>query len=220
MRSNCVVVAALAALLLILGSSTGLKQESAGSSPDPALESTTGVGSTSPVSEAGPATVAGIWSLVLIDGATGGPRPWRRIFSQLDRVIFGRGARRAGAAPKTFLPSRRVRGDGGSMGKSRWSGCSHQDPGTCGPREPSSARYMTIGASGIVIGQRVNLDLIFLDQNALYRLDLTVFGSSVSGDYLAYEGGERSGPGAALGRSGRGTPSPSALPPRSSTSGG
>jgi hypothetical protein len=79
---------------------------------------------------------------------------------------------------------------------------------------------MTIGASGIVIGQRVNLDLIFLDQNALYRLDLTVFGSSVSGDYLAYEGGERSGPGAALGRSGRGTPSPSALPPRSSTSGG
>jgi len=198
MRSNCVVVAALAALLLILGSSTGLKQESAGSSPDPALESTTGVGSTSPVSEAGPATVAGIWSLVLIDGATGRSSSVEADISQIDRVIFGRGALGGAGAAPTFLPVEtgpRPTRDDGIKSMVWWL---HQDPAPAA-QGASSARYLTIGASGIVIGQRVNLDLIFLDQNALYRLDLTVFGSSVSGDYLAYEAGGAVGSGSCLG---------------------
>ena len=69
----------------------------------------------------------------------------------------------------------------------------HQDPAPV--TQAAQARYLTVGASGTVSGQSVSLDLIFLDQNALYRLDLAVFGNSVSGGYLAYDagGGLRSG---------------------------
>jgi len=135
---------------------------------------------------------------VLIDGATGRSSSVEADISQIDRVIFGRGAPGGAGAAPTFLPVEtgpRPTRDDGIKSMVWWL---HQDPAPAA-QGASSARYLTIGASGIVIGQRVNLDLIFLDQNALYRLDLTVFGSSVSGDYLAYEGGGAVGSGSCLG---------------------
>lgn len=186
MRSKCVVVATLVALLLSLGSSTGLKQESAASSSDPAIESTSEVGSASPAYEAGPAIIAGIWSLVLMDGATGRSQPAEVEIIQIGEVVFGRGTSGSAGAPTAFLPVEaepRPTRDEGIKSMVWWL---HQDPPPAAGAAASN-RYLTIGASGIVNGPRVSLDLVFLDQNVLCRLDLQVFGSSVSGTYLAYD---------------------------------
>ncbi len=178
MISKWVLVSLLTlAVLCIGGSCRDLQQESAGSSPDPAL------GSTSPAAEASPARVAGSWSLVLIDAASGRTQSVNVEISQIDDIIFGRGSTSESDASvfSEEIESRPTE-DEGIESMIWWL---EQDP------EPTAqatrARYLTIGASGLVSGQSLSLDLIFLEENVLYRLNLNVVGNSISGSYLAYD---------------------------------
>lgn len=178
MSSKWISVSALAiAIICTGGSCREIQQETAVSAIDPAL------GSTSTVAEAGPASVAGSWSLVLIDAASGRSRSVNVEISQIDDVIFGRGSTSendAGVFSEEIEP--RPTEDQGIESMIWWL---EQDP------EPTVqttlARSLMIGASGLVSGTSLSLDLIFLEENVLYRLNLNVVGSSISGSYLAYD---------------------------------
>jgi hypothetical protein len=179
MISKWILVSALAiAVLCIGGSCRDLQQETAVSAIDPAL------GSTSPVAEAGPTRVGGSWSLVLIDAASGKSRSVNVEISQIDDVIFGRGSTSesdAGVFSEEIEP--RPTEDQGIESMIWWL---EQDPEPMA--QTTTARSLTIGASGLVSSdQSLNLDLVFLEENVLYRLNLNVVGSSISGSYLAYD---------------------------------
>ena len=182
MISKWIIVLSLAIVLLSLGAALGLQDGSEGPSSGPLAGPATPATS----AEAQPAAVAGIWSLVLMDGATGRSQPAEVEIIQIGEVVFGRGTSGGAGAPPAFLPVEagpRPTRDEGIKSMVWWL---HQDPPPAGGAA-ASTRYLTIGASGIVTGPRVSLDLIFLDQNVLCRLDLQVFGSFLSGSYIAYD---------------------------------
>ena len=174
MISKWIFVLALALALL----STG------GSCRDPQEET---FGYTSPGSTSSPASVAGSWSLTLMDAASGWTRSTNLDIVQIGDVIFGQGSSEddgAGAISNELEP--RPTEDEGIESMVWWL---HQDP------EPAAAtttvQSLTIGASGQVSGTSLSLDLIFLEENVLYRLDLNAVGSSISGSYQAYDGSGR-----------------------------
>ena len=191
-----VIVGFLALLLLSAGGSCREGQEeSTGSALDTGAGSASSVGSAPPSSQIVPASVAGTWSLVLTDSLTGRSQSVELDIRQIDEVIFGRGSTGGSTAIATSFLSvetePRPTRDEGIRSMVWWL---HQDPEPA-VQAASSIRYLTVGASGTVSGQTVSLDLIFLDENVLHRLDLNVFGNSVSGSYLAFDsgGGVRSG---------------------------
>jgi len=178
MSSKWILVSVLAlAVLSIGGSCRELQQETAGFVPDQAL------GSISPVTQLSPARVAGSWSMVLIDAATGRNRYVNVDMSQIDDVIFGRGST-GGSDVRTFPVQTEPKPtkDEGIESMIWWL---EQDPDPT--FDTTTARSLTIGASGLVIGQSLSLDLIFLEENVLYRLNLNAVDSSISGSYLAYD---------------------------------
>jgi len=207
MRSKWILVSALAlAVLCIGGSCREIQQETAVSAPDPAIDPA--LGSTSLATEAGPASVAGVWSMVLIDAASGRSRSVNVEISQIDDVIFGRGSTsesEAGVFSEEIEP--RPTEDQGIESMIWWL---EQDPEPMA--QTTTARSLSIGASGLVSSdQSLNLDLVFLEENVLYRLNLNVVGNSISGSYLAYDSVGRVRSGSCYGsiRAGRGQ---SALP--------
>jgi len=178
MRLKLAFVSVLAlAILSIGGSCREIQQESVALSSDPTL------GSTSPAARASPASVAGSWSLILMDAASGRAQSVNVEISQIDDVIFGRG-RTSGIDVNTFLIETEPRPteDEGIESMIWWL---QQDPEPAA--QTTTARYLTIGASGLVSSQSLSLDLVFLEENVLYRLDLNAVGNSVSGSYLAYD---------------------------------
>jgi hypothetical protein len=202
MSSKWISVSALAiAIICIGGSCREIQQETAVSAPGPDL------GSTSPVAETGPASVAGSWSLVLMEAASGWTRPANLEIVQIDDVIFGRGSSEDGGAGVVYDETdSRPTEDQGIESMVWWL---HQDPE---PEAPTTTvRGLTIGASGRVSGTSLSLDLIFLEENVLYRLELNAVGSSISGSYQAYDSLGRVRSGSCYGyiRAGRGQ---SALP--------
>ncbi|MDF0591157.1 hypothetical protein [Candidatus Methanocrinis natronophilus] len=200
MKSICAIFSVIAVAILSMGaSSMEVGEETASLALDQ------NVGSASSAFQPTPARVAGSWSLVLVDSATGRAEAFRLDISQVDDVIFGRGT--TGGTDITFssLPTEpRPTRDEGIESMVWWL---RQPPGheTPGPQ----ARGETVGASGRVRGERIGLDLISLEENALYRLDLHLFGSSVSGSYLAYDSWGRVRPGSCSGYilAGQGRPS-------------
>ncbi|HPE62791.1 MAG TPA: hypothetical protein PLQ49_01635 [Methanothrix sp.] len=187
MRSNWLTAAFLALFLLSAAGSCREGQEgSTISALDTGAGSTSSVGSAPPSSQLTPAIVAGTWSLVLTDAATGRSESVELEIRQIGEVIFGSGSTGGSAATATSFLSvetePRPTRDEGIRSMVWWL---NQDPAPVD--QAAQARYLTIGASGLVNGQSVSLDLIFLDENVLHRLDLDVFGSSVSGSYLAYD---------------------------------
>jgi hypothetical protein len=190
MKSICAIFTVFAVAILSMGaSSTEVGGETVGRALDQ------NVGSTFPALQPTPARVGGSWSLVLMDSATGRAEAFRLDISQVDDVIFGRGT--TGGTDITFssLPTEpRPTRDEGIESMVWWL---RQPPGHETPAP--QARGQTVGASGRVSGERIGLDLISLEENALYRLDLHLFGSSVSGSYLAYDSWGRVRPGSCSG---------------------
>jgi hypothetical protein len=178
MKSKWFLISVLAlAVLCIEGPCREIQQETAISDLDSAI------GSTSPAAMASPAIVAGSWSLILIDSATGRTRSLDVEISQIDEVIFGRGS--TGDGDGSELPVQtgpRPTRDEGIESMIWWL---RQDPEPMG--QTTSDRYLTIGASGLVSGTSLILDLVFLEENVLYRLNLNFAGGSISGSYLAYD---------------------------------
>lgn len=173
-------------ILSMAGSSMEVGEETPGS----AL--TQNIGS---ASQATPARVAGSWSLALMDGASGRAEPFYIDMIQVDDVIFGRGT--TGRTDLTIRPlpvEPRPTKDEGIESMVWWL---RQPSGSAVPT--TQARGQTVGASGRVSGERIGLDIINLEENALYRLDLHLFGSSVSGSYLAYDSWGRVRPGSCSG---------------------
>jgi hypothetical protein len=173
MISKWVIVPIFAvAVLSAVGSSMEVGEETTGRALDQNL------GSTSPAIT--PARVAGSWSLALRDGATGRTEYLDLQLSQVGDVIFGRGETGGTdaflLAPTDPRPTR----DEGISSMVWWL---RQDPDPVS----TTARTPTIGAAGRVSGERVSLDLMSLEENLLYRLELTVLGSSISGSYTAYD---------------------------------
>ncbi|MGB3943562.1 MAG: hypothetical protein WBK88_02070 [Methanothrix sp.] len=190
MRSICAIFSVFAVAILSMGgSSMEVGEEAAGLALDQ------NVGSASQAFQPTPARVAGSWSLVLMDSATGRAEAFRLDISQVDDVIFGRGT--TGGTDITFssLPTEpRPTRDEGIESMVWWL---RQPPGHETPAP--QARGRSVGASGRVGGERIGLDLISLEENALYRLDLHLFGTSVSGSYLAYDSWGRVRPGSCSG---------------------
>jgi len=181
MISKFVFVSVLAFVFLCIGGSCREIQQETAISVDPVL------GLTSPVAESSPASVAGSWSLILIDSATGRARSLDVEISQIDDVIFGRGSTGDGGGSE--LPVRtepRPTRDEGIESMIWWL---RQDPESTA--QTTTAQYLTIGASGLVSGQSLILDLVFLEENVLYRLNLNFAGGSISGSYLAYDSSGR-----------------------------
>jgi len=178
MRSKWVLVSVLAlAVLSIGGSCREPQQETAVFVPDQSL------GSILPAAQFSPAHVAGSWSLALIDSASGRTQSVYIEMSQTDDVIFGRGS--TGATDLSAFPAQtepKPTEDEGIESMIWWL---HQD--TDSVSQTTAARYLTIGASGRAMGNALSLDLIFLEENVLYNLDLDVVGSSITGRYLAYD---------------------------------
>jgi hypothetical protein len=180
MISKWVFISVLVLALAVLctgGSCREIQQETADSAPDPAL------GSTLPIAGASPASVAGSWSLVLIDAASGRTQSVSVEIGQIDEVIFGRGS--TSESGVTFLPVEtepRPAEDEGIESMIWWL---REDPEPTA--QTTKARYLTIGASGLVSGTSLSLDLILLEENVLYRLNLNAVGNSISGSYLAYD---------------------------------
>lgn len=172
-----IVLIFAAAILSTAGSSLDIRQEMTGTALDPSL------GSTSPAAQASPASVAGSWSLTLVDAATGRARSVNVEICQIDDVIFGLGGTSDGdgsAFPVETEP--RPTKDEGIESMIWWL---HQEtePGAA----TTTARSLSIGASGLVRGASLSLDLVFLEENVLRRLDLVVAGNSITGSYLAYD---------------------------------
>jgi len=127
--------------------------------------------------------VAGSWSLVLIDAASGKTQPVNVEISQIDDVIFGWGS--TDGIDVTYLPVEtepKPTEDEGIESMIWWL---HEDSEPAA--RTTTARYLTIGASGLVSGTSLSLDLVFLEENVLYRLNLNAVGNSISGSYLAYD---------------------------------
>lgn len=190
MISKWVILSIFAmAALSIVGSSLESLQATAGSAVEESVRST------SPAGYAAPARVAGSWSLALTDSATRRTEAFYLEMSQVDDVIFGRGG--TGGTDATFfsVPTEpRPTRDEGISSMVWWL---RQPTGSAVPT--AQARGNTIGASGRVSGERIGLDIISLEENALYRLDLHLFGTSVSGSYLAYDFWGRVRPGSCSG---------------------
>lgn len=137
-------------------------------------------GSTTPASHA---RVAGSWSLVLMDAASGWTRSANVEIVQIDDVIFGQGnTDDGGAGIVSDETDSRPTEDQGIDSMVWWL---HQNSESAALT--TTARSLTIGASGRVSGTSLSLDLVFLEDNVLYSLDLNVVGSSVSGSYQAYD---------------------------------
>jgi hypothetical protein len=190
MISKWVLVPIFAMAILSLG---GSSMEVGEETPGSALDQN--IGSASQAVQATPARVAGSWSLALMDGATGRAEAFYIDMSQVDDVIFGRGTTGRTDLTRQYLPvGPRPTKDEGISSMVWWL---RQPSGSAVPT--TQARGHSIGASGRVSGERVGLDLISLEENALYRLDLHLFGSSVSGSYLAYDSWGRVRPGSCSG---------------------
>jgi hypothetical protein len=170
MISKWILIPAIVlALLFAGGSCSGLPEDT--------------FGYTSPGSTSSAASVAGSWSLTLLDAAGGWTRSLNLDIAQIDDVIFGQGSSEdggAGAISNELEP--RPTEDEGIESMIWWL---HQDPEPVAPT--TTSRSLTIGASGQVSGTSLDLDLIFLEENVLYRLDLNAVGSSISGSYQAYD---------------------------------
>jgi len=118
-----------------------------------------------------------------MDAAGGWIRSANVEIVQIDDVIFGRGTTDDGGADVVYDETdSRPTEDRGIESMVWWL---HQDPAPAAPT--TAARSPTVGASGRVSGTSLDLDLIFLEESVLYRLDLNVVGSSISGSYQAYD---------------------------------
>lgn len=172
MISKWIFVSAIALALLSTGGSCRESQEEA--------DGYASQGSNSP---ANPARVAGSWSLILMDDASGRTRSANVEIVQIDDVIFGQGSPDDGGASVVSddTDSRPTEDQG--IDSMVWWLHQNSEPAAL----TTATRSLTIGASGRVSGTSLSLDLVFLEENVLYRLDLNVVGSSVSGSYLAYD---------------------------------
>lgn len=172
MISKWIFVSAIALAILSTGGSCREIQEE-----------TSGYASQGSNSPANPASVAGSWNLVLMDAASGWTRYANVEIVQIDDVIFGRGSFDDGSASVVSDEAdSRPTEDQGIDSMVWWL---HQNSESAALT--TAARSLTIGASGRVSGTSLGLDLVFLEENVLYRLDLDVVGSSVSGNYQAYD---------------------------------
>jgi len=146
-------------------------------------EETTSYASQGLNSPANPARIAGSWNLVLVDDAGGWTRYANVEIIQIDDVIFGRGSfDDGGVSVVSDETDSRPTEDQGIDSMVWWL---HQNSDSAALT--TAARSLTIGASGRIIGTSLSLDLVFLEENVLYSLDLNVVGSSVSGSYLSYD---------------------------------
>jgi len=182
MRSKWVFISVLVLAVLSIGGSCRVpQQETAVFASDHTSDQV--LGSISPAAKASPAHVAGSWSLLLIDSASGRTQSVYIEMSQIDDVIFGRGSTGATdlSAPLAQTEPKPTK-DEGIESMIWWL---HQD--TDSVSQTTTVRYLTIGASGRTMGNALSLDLIFLEENVLYKLDLNVVGSSITGRYLAYD---------------------------------
>jgi hypothetical protein len=176
MISKWVIVPIFAvAVLSAVGSSMEVGEEMTGSAVDQ------NPGSTSQVGYIEPARVAGSWSLAMRDGATGRTEYFDLELSQNGDVLFGRGG--TGGTGAAFLPAATDPSPTRDEGISSMVWWLRQDPDPISTTDRASA----IGAAGRISGDRVNLDLMSLEENLLYRLEVTVLGSSISGRYTAYD---------------------------------
>jgi len=182
MRSKWFLVLVLAiAVLCFGGACLEDQQETTGSLAD--TDSDPALGSTSPAAEASPASVAGSWSLILMDAASGQTRLVNLEMNQIDGVVFGRGSTSEGDEGEFDEEAEsRPTEDRGIESMIWWL---EQEPEPIG--QTLEARSPSIGASGRVSGTSLSLDLVFLDDDVLYSLDLAVVGGSISGSYLAYD---------------------------------
>lgn len=168
MVSKWILVSAIALALLSAGGSCQIQ---AGYAPQ---------GSNFPARSA---PVAGSWSLVLMDAAGGWTRSADLDIVQIGDVIFGAGSTSdsdADVFSEEIEP--RPTEDQGIESMIWWL---EQDPEPMA--QATTARSPTIGASGLVSGMSLDLDLVFLEENLLYRLDLNVVESSISGTYQSYD---------------------------------
>jgi len=121
--------------------------------------------------------------LVLVDAASRRTQSVIVEMSQIGDIIFGRGS--TGGTDLSAFPVQTDSKPAEDEGIESMIWWLEQDPD---PRaQTTTARYLTIGASGRVTGNALSLDLIFLEENVLYKLNLNVVGSSISGSYLAYD---------------------------------
>jgi hypothetical protein len=190
MKLKCAIFSVFAvAILSMAGSSMEVGEETPGRALDQ------NIGSASQALQATPARVAGSWSLAMMDGATGRAEAFYIDMSQIDDVIFGRGTTGRTDLTRQYLPGEpRPTSDEGISSMVWWL---RQPTGSAVPT--AQARSQTVGASGRVSAERIGLDIISLEENALYRLDLHLFGTSVSGSYLAYDSWGRVRPGSCSG---------------------
>jgi len=190
MKLKCAIFMVFAVAILSMGaSSMEVGDETVGRALDQNL------GSASQAFQPTPARVGGSWSLVLMDSATGRADAFRLDISQVDDVIFGRGTTGGTDIGFSSLQTEpRPTRDEGISSMVWWL---RQPPGHETPAP--QARGQTVAASGRVSGERIGLDLISLEENALYRLDLHLFGSSISGSYLTYDSWGRVRPGSCSG---------------------
>ncbi|HPJ29781.1 MAG TPA: hypothetical protein PLZ42_00135 [Methanothrix sp.] len=138
------------------------------------------IGGTRPIAAMDPGEVepetnfSGEWSLTMIESNT---RSLWLVLHQKEQIVFGRG----------ILGS----SDGSAADQSS-SQASSEDRGIESmmdwldqpPSSPKSASQAA--ASGTVVGDRLELDLVSIGPIALYRFDLSLSGDLVSGNYSAY----------------------------------
>jgi hypothetical protein len=172
MISKWIFVSAIALALLSTGGSCREIQEEA--------DGYASQGSNSPTN---PARVAGSWSLILMDDASGRTRSANVEIVQIDDVIFGQGSSDDGGASVVSDDTEPRPTEDQGIDSMVWWLHQNSEPAAL----TTAARSLTIGASGRVSGTSLSLDLVFLKENVLYRLDLNVVGSSVSGSYQAYD---------------------------------
>jgi len=127
--------------------------------------------------------VAGSWGLFLIDSTSGTTKLLNLEISQTGNLIFGRGSlSKNGQTKMPVQTGPRPTEDEGIESMVWWL---HQEPDPL--PSTKTTRSLTIGASGLVEGNMLSLDLIFLEENVLYKLNLNVVESSISGNYQAYD---------------------------------
>ncbi len=120
-------------------------------------------------------------NLNLLEGTGGETKSVNLELTRIDAVIFGRGY--IAASAQNYLPASsdpRPTHDEGIESMKWWL---HQDTS-----QPVSRSQYLAGASGSVLGSTLNMDLVSLDENVLYKLKLNLVGEgSITGSYRSYD---------------------------------
>ena len=131
-------------------------------------------------------------SLNLLDETSGEEKSADLDLIRTDDAVFGQGQIAANDQNVPASSEPRPTQDEGIESMTWWL---HQDAS-----QPVSQTQYQVGASGSVAGRSLNLNLVSLDQNLLYKLNIRFDGyGSISGSYESYNAIEKIGSGSCTG---------------------